>query len=400
MIIHRKNDFPTIIICMIHRPKQSFLLLFLAILIGFISGSIVMHWIDQRQVEFPIFTQAYNFFVKNAYAYQDTPEENKTLEYGMINGLFQAFGDPHTRFIQPATHEIEMNTLEGKFGGIGATIEKDQEGNFVLYPASGSPAALAGILNGDRITQVNDLLINADTSMDVILAEIRGPVKSKVKISLFRPQSGESLSVSVVRQEFSLPSVTYSFPQPGTPVAVIKVSIVASTTPDEIEQAMQAVLAQPVDAIVLDLRDNAGGFVDAGVKIAGMYLPAGDLLGKKFRDAPDDIVTTGKDGKYLNIPLFVFVNHGTASAAEIITGALQANHRAMIIGTNTYGKDSIQLVFDLDDGSSVHITNAKWFIPGLGYDIGEQGVQPDILLSDDQMNLDTCLEIVLQHLSN
>jgi carboxyl-terminal processing protease len=381
---------------MIKRHYKTILAIVFAVLLGFIGGFGISRWQQNRTQQFPIFNEAYHYLLNYSYSLPETDEEKKELEYGMINGLFAANGDPHTRFIPPAIHEIEMNNLEGKFGGIGAGIEKDTDGNFVLYPVKGSPAELAGIQNGDRIVQVNDLIVDTESNMDDVLAEIRGPVKSEVTLILFRESAQSNLTVTVVREEFSIPSVTYSFPQPGVPIAVIKVNLVASTTPDEVNQAMQAVLQEPVDAIVLDLRDNAGGFVDAGVDIAGLYLPSGELLGKRFRDKKDELVTSQKDGAYLEIPLYVFVNHNTASAAEIITGALQAQQRVKVIGTTTYGKDSVQLVFDLDDGSSVHITNAKWYIPGLGYEIGEKGIIPDILFADDQMTIDACILAIQQ----
>jgi carboxyl-terminal processing protease len=376
-----------------------YIVLILIIGISFAAGIGTKAWIDKSQVKFPILNQAFRYLSDYAYQPPEDDEKLTALEYGMINGMFQAFGDPHTRFVAPAVHEIEMNQLDGVFGGIGAQIEKNADGLFIMYPSKDSPAQLAGMQDGDELLQVDNVDISAEYAMDDVLAAIRGPVNTKVSLLVrhISDQSEENLTIK--REEFNIPSVTYHFPNPENKIGVIKATIVAASTPDEIKAALDDLVSQGAESIVLDLRDNSGGYVDAGVNIAGMFLPKGDIIGRKYSDeSKNQLITQSKNGEYQDIPLYVFVNHGTASAAEIIAGALQAQDRVKIIGTTSYGKNSIQLVFDLSDGSSVHITNAIWYVPGLPYDIGENGIQPDILLAEDQMTLDICLQKVMEDL--
>jgi carboxyl-terminal processing protease len=372
------------------------LTLILIIGLSFLAGLGTQKWIDKSWVNFPILNQAYSYLVDNAYSPPDNDEIRRQLEYGMINGMFQAFGDPHTRFVPPAVHEVEMDQLEGVFGGIGANIEKNSEGKFLLYPSMDSPAQQAGILDGDILLQVDDWPVSPDSSMDEVISAIRGPVDSKVLLNVLHV-SGQSEIVTINREEYAIPSVTYHYPDPSNRIGVIKVSLIAASTPDEIESAIEDLLVQGAETIILDLRDNGGGYVDAGVDIAGMFLPKSEIINKQYHDeSKNESLSSFSNGKYQYLPLYIFVNHGTASAAEIITGALQAKNRAKVIGTTTYGKNSIQLVFDLSDGSSVHITNALWYVPGLSYDISKKGIIPDLELPDDQLTIDICIQKILE----
>ncbi|MBI9049544.1 MAG: hypothetical protein JEZ00_08995 [Anaerolineaceae bacterium] len=381
------------------RKFLQFLSILMIISISFAAGMGTKTWIDHSNSQLPILHQAYKLLEDYAYKPPADDDEATQLEYGMISGLFQAFADPHSRFVAPSVHEVEMDRLEGVFGGIGAQIEKNAENVFLLYPVDDSPAQQAGMLNADVLLQVDDFIVLPESTMDDVISAIRGPVNTEVTLIILHQNIEESEILSVTRQEFSIPSVSYSFPIKNIPIGVIKVTIIAASTPAEIETALNALISQNAEAVVLDLRDNSGGYVDAGVNIAGMFLPRGDIIGKKFHDPEQDILLTyPQDGAYQEIPLYVFVNHNTASSAEIITGALQAQQRAKVIGTTTYGKNSVQLVFDLEDGSSVHITNAIWYIPGLSYDFSEHGVLPDVELADDQITIDTCLKIIEQDL--
>ena len=163
-------------------------------------------------------------------------------------------------------------------------------------------------------------------------------------------------------------------------VGIIKVNLIAASTADEIEKAVDELQSLDAKFFVLDLRGNGGGLVDAGVSIARLFLAEGDVLQEQYRGKPLKTYSVQNTGLFSDIPIAVLVDANTASAAEIVAGALQAQGRADLIGQTTYGKDSIQLAFDLSDGSSLHVTAAKWWLPGLDQDFGENGLLPDVLV--------------------
>jgi carboxyl-terminal processing protease len=157
--------------------------------------------------------------------------------------------------------------------------------------------------------------------------------------------------------------------------------VIAASTPGEVEKAVNDLWQRQAQAYVLDLRNNFGGLLSAGVDIARLFLMEGVVMEHRYRDQDVEVFQVERPGPFVDLPLAVLVNENTASAAEIIAGALQVHQRAQIIGTPTYGKDTIQLVFELKDGSSLHVTSAQWWIPGLNPPIGESGLQPDIIVA-------------------
>ncbi len=304
------------------------------------------------------------------------------MEYGMIKGMIQAYNDPYTSFVEPVQTELQENALSGKFGGIGARLGNDPEGRIVLYPFPDSPAAKAGVLEGDRLVAVGDLKIDPTVSTDKTTAALRGPVGEKVTITIARPPDFAAQQISIVRAEIALPSTTWHIEPSDARLGVIEVNLIAATTPDEIQKAAKDLQGRGATALVLDLRNNGGGLLDAGINTARLFLKDGDVIQQQFRG--QDVVTyqVEKPGPLVDVPLVVLVNENTASAAEIISGALQAHKRATLIGAVTYGKNTIQLVFPLQDGSSLHITAAHWWIPGIEFPKDGKGLRPDISLSN------------------
>lgn len=327
----------------------------------------------------PILHQAYEILLKNAYR---TPEPGPALEYGMIRGMLEAYGDPFSSFSEPPQAELTSQTLQGSFGGIGATLEKDPQGFPVLFPFPEGPAARAGILDGDRLLQVDDLTVLPDTPMDTLLAAVRGPVGTKVKITISRPPDYQELTFEIKREEIALPSVTWRLDLVEPRLGYIRVNVIASTTPDEIIKAAADLASRGAMAYALDLRDNYGGLLESGVDVARLFLTEGLVIQQQYRDKPVQSYKVTHKGPLADLPLAVLVNQNTASAAEIIAGALQAQQRAKLIGVPTYGKNTIQLVFELQDKSSLSITAAQWWVPGSDLLQPGQGLQPDILLTE------------------
>jgi carboxyl-terminal processing protease len=349
-----------------------------------------------RQVpalELPVLEQAYHILLKHGL---DVPAEGPSLEYGMIRGMIQSYGDPYTSFNEPAQAELSSNMLQGSFGGIGVSLGKDAEGFHVLYPFPDGPAALAGILDADRLVKVNNLEITPDTSSDTLMAAVRGPVGESVEITVSRPPDYQTFTFKIKREEIALPSVTWHLEPSENRLGVIKVNLIAVTTPDEIQKAVKDLQEKGASAFALDLRDNYGGLLDSGVDVAKLFLGKSVVIEQQYRDQPVEQYKTNQEGPLISIPLVVLVNQNTASAAEIISGALQAQHRAKLIGVPTYGKNTIQLVFQLLDGSSLNVTSAHWWVPGLDTPRPGQGIQPDITLLEPDGVPDPFIEAAIK----
>jgi len=359
------------------------------------AGYFIKSFLDLRNTRFPILNEAYGILLSNAIA---DPPTSTSLEYGMIKGMLQVYNDPYTVFIEPPQHELQKDQLEGKYGGIGARLEKDQQKNWLIFPFKDSPAAKAGILEGDRLLQVDQFSITPDTSLDNIEAALRGPIAEKVKVTIGRAPDYSPLSVLVTRMENSLPSVTYNLAPSNSKVGVIQINIVAETTPSEVTTAIQDLEKRGALFFILDLRDNGGGLVETGVETAELFLRNGEVIHQQYRGKPEEIFRVKKSGIFSEVPLVVLVNHGTASASEIIAGALQNHERAKLIGTMTYGKDTIQLVFELSDKSSLHITAAHWWLPNQEVPSNWKGLRPDILVTEDQANSPAAIEVGIENL--
>jgi carboxyl-terminal processing protease len=294
--------------------------------------------------------------------------------------MLSAYGDPYTSFSEPAQHELQTNALQGTFGGIGVTLGKDADGFHVLFPFPDSTAAKAGILDGDRLLQVDNVLITPETPSESIQAALRGPVEVPVHLTITRTPEYTEIELIIERMEISLPSVAWHLDPTEPRLGLIQINLIAATTHQEILIAFNDLQTRGAKAYALDLRNNTGGLVNAGIDISRLFLSSGVILEQQYRGQPVETYSTGAPGELSMYPLVVLVNHSTASAAEIIAGSLQANDRAILIGAPTFGKDTIQLVFDLEDGSSLHITAAHWWIPGLNQSMADHGLQPDILV--------------------
>lgn len=334
-----------------------------------------------NEKSYPVFEQAYELLVNHGF--YPLPEQKK-IEYGMIRGLLQAYNDPFTTFVEPPQHELQSQQLRGKFGGIGARIERDSQNQYRLFPFADSPAKRAGILDGDILIEVDRVEITKETPQDDVLSLLRGEKGTVVRLIIFREEEQQEYTFEITREEIALPSVTWNLLSENRRVGHIQVNLMSSTTPEEIQKAIEDLISQGADHFILDLRNNGGGLVDTGVKIAELFLPAEvPILTQTYRGQETKTIKTEKSGPFTHIPLVVLINNSTASAAEITAGALKAQQRAALIGTPTFGKYTIQLVFDLQDGSSLHVTAAEWEIPGLVPPIRDHGIIPDTWIENE-----------------
>lgn len=376
-----------------------YLLIFLLVAAGFISaflsGYFLRSFIDSPSDEFLVLNQAYSILLNHAYL--DLPE-SKSLEYGMIRGLLQASGDPYATFQEPAQHELESNNLQGSFGGIGVELTRNQDGDILVYPIVASPAHLAGIQDGDQLISVDDLNISPETPLDDIKAAIRGPVGDIVKISVIRNPDDTQLDFHIRRAQIHLPSVTWHIASDHPTIGIINVNIIAESTSEEIQNAVKEMQGKGSNLFILDLRDNGGGLLTAGVDITKLFLENGSILKQQYRGKKVETFDVKSPGQFVDLPLILLINHNTASAAEIVAGAIQVDDRALLVGQPTFGKDSIQLIFNLQDDSSLHVTAAKWWIPGLSPALTDIGLQPDIAIIPDDSGEDLVMKAAIQSL--
>ncbi len=277
--------------------------------------------------------------------------------------------------------KLERDDLAGKFGGIGANVEATSDG-YVLHPLPGQPAAEAGILEGDLLLMVDGREVTSATSADELAVWVRGPVGSVVALVVRRiPATGGDaveLTFEVPRVEIETPSVEWRMlaESPSGEVGYIQHTLFTERSAGEMQQALDELEAQGATRYILDLRGNPGGLVSTAIAVADLWLDEGVIF------IEENAVGAGRreeatPGMAVDAPLVVLVDGGSASAAEIVAGALQDHARATLVGEKTYGKGSVQLIHELPDQSSLHVTNAQWYTPK-HRPISGQGLEPDI----------------------
>lgn len=338
------------------------------------------------------------------------PLDEQKMFYGAMSGLAASLGDPYTAFFEPQLAQEFSRSLEGKFEGIGAEIGIKGEQLQVVAPLPDSPAQKAGILSGDAILLINGTSTEGMT-VERAVSLIRGKKGTKVSLSLGRlktvkskdgkeTKEPERLEVSIMRDTIVVKSVRTKFPDDG--IALVEINHFNSDTTLEFSKAVGSILAQDSKGIILDLRNNPGGFLDRSIYVASEWV--GDevvVVERRQGKITDEFRGTGR-ARLKGIPTIVLVNEGSASAAEIVAGALQDYGAAKLIGTKTFGKGSVQDYTELKDGMAVKITVAEWLTPK-GRSINEIGIEPDILIQrtedDYHADRDPQLEKALQLLA-
>ena len=301
-----------------------------------------------------------------------------TRTYGAIRGMVESFGDPYTYFVEPKPRELERDSLAGRFGGIGANIEESPDG-YILRPMPGQPAAQAGVQDGDLLLLVDDQEITRAMSMDDVVALVRGPIGSEVTLLVRRHASDAEVTLTVVRAEIPLPSVEWRMLEEATSghVGYIRHSLFTERSADEMRQALKELQAQGADRFILDLRGNPGGLVSAAVAVADLWLDGGVVFIEQKAGGQESAQEATPGIAAGDAPLVILVDAGSASASEIVAGALQDHGRAVLVGEKTYGKGSVQLIHELPDQSSLHVTNAQWLTPDR-HQISVNGLLPDV----------------------
>lgn len=364
-----------------------------------VTGSLVEP--SSAEQNMTIYWDAWHLLERDFYG--TTPDATARV-YGAVRGMVESFNDPYTYFVEPQPRELERDNLRGRFGGIGANIEQTEEG-FILRPMPEQPAEQAGVQDGDLLLWVDDREITPEMHIDEVVSLVRGPVGSEVALVVRRvPAHAEAgtpadeLTIKVTRVEIETPSMEWQIlPDTSTgTVGYIRHTLFTERSPSEMERALTELQAQGATRYILDLRGNPGGMVTSAVAIADMWLDEGAIFIEQKADG-SEVVEDATPGSPLdngdNAPLVVIVDGGSASASEILAGALQDHQRATLVGEKTYGKGSVQLIHELPDQSSLHVTNAQWFTPER-HPISGNGLQPDVAVAPGTDPLPQAIAVV------
>ncbi len=345
---------------------------------------------------FDVFWEALD--ILNEHFYGDVPQ-GREITYAAIRGVIKALNDPFTSFMDPKTAEIFSSDMSGSFEGIGAQVEQAENGGVRLIRVfPGSPAEKAGLKDGDIIIAVDGKDITGLTLLEQV-ALIRGPAGSKVVLTIIREGVREPFDVEVIRGRIEIPIIEYRMLEED--IAYIKFSEFNAQGTRKVRQALRELLDQNPKGLIFDIRDNPGGFLHIAIGVTSQFLPEGKvILIERWEDGREKVYRSEGGGLATEIPLVVLVNRGSASASEILAGALQDHGRAVLIGERTFGKGSVQQPFELSDGSELRVTIARWLTPN-GREIHKKGIEPDIPVEvteeDQAAGRDPVLERALEY---
>lgn len=327
-----------------------------------------------KDVDLSIFWETWNTLEANYLRKDDMSV--RELVYGAAHGMVSAVDDPYTVFLDPEeTSEFE-ESISGEFQGIGAELGIRDEQLVIVSPLKGSPAELAGIRAGDIIYRIDDEPTYGMSVEDAVM-DIRGPKGEPVTLTIIRKDERRPLDIVIVRDNIVLESVEWEM-RDG--IAVISISQFGNKVVQEFQNAVQEVLLESPRGVIVDLRNNGGGLLDASILVMSEFLEDSIVVktrGRKFGDTGD--IRSKRGGAFLSLPLVVLVNEGSASASEIFAGAMQDHDRGLIVGQKTFGKGSVQHIVPLSDGSSLKVTIAEWLTPQERM-IDEQGIMPDAVV--------------------
>lgn len=313
--------------------------------------------------------------INRIYVHRDAVK-GRELTYGAISGMVDALGDTgHSRFLSPEMVQAENNFTEGHMEGIGVEVQMDNGLLKVVAPIDGSPASEAGIQPGDVIEKVNGEEITG-MPLEEIVGKIKGPAGTSVDLTILQSSSGDTRQVTLQRARIPLNNVDWN-PVPGTSVAYLRVSAFTRGVGKELQQALIDAQNQGMKGVVLDLRNNPGGLLQEAVTIASQFLDGGLVMQQKDASGNISPLPVRPGGVATDIPVVVLINRGSASASEIVAGALQDAQRARLVGETTYGTGTVLNQFNLSDGSALLLATEEWLTPN-GRVIWHKGIDPDV----------------------
>lgn len=341
--------------------------------------------------------------------------DDKTMTYGAISGMVAALGDPYTVFLAPKENKSTNDDLAGEFGGVGIQLGYKDKTLAVMAPLANTPADKAGVRAGDLILKITDKEKNIDKdttgiSLEEAVTLIRGKVGSEVTLTFYREGQKSTFGITLKRENIVVPSMELEWiKKDGKSVGWIKLHKFSEQTykdwPETVDKiiAEKSKLGSNYGGLVLDLRNNPGGYLQASVLVASDFIRDGVVVTQRSSDGKEEVykVDSGR-GNLVNDKLAVLINEGSASASEILAGAIKGHNRAKLVGVKSFGKGTVQSPIDFADGSGLHITIAKWLLPD-GKNIHGEGVMPDVEEKwnnenkDKQDNqLDKAVQVVLK----
>lgn len=336
--------------------------------------------------------------VKSQYLFEIAPEQ---IVEGAIKGVVESLDDPYSTYLDKKTFSALQEQIRGSFGGIGVLVGVKGHYLTVVKPFPNTPAAEKDIRAGDMITAIdNKPAKDMDTETAVNL--MRGPVGTDVELTILREGVKEPFPVRLTREEISVPTVEGKMVPQEDHIGYIVISQFTENTGDEVVKTLVDLKKQGMKGLVLDLRDNPGGELNSAVKIADQFLGEGPIVHIDFRIGRDHTFNAEPDK--LNMPLTVLVNNGSASASEILAGAIKDTGVGTLVGTKTFGKGIVQTVFPLDSGAGLKLTTARYLTPKKN-DIHKKGVTPDVVIEQkvnapEDKQLDTALRILREKMSS
>ena len=352
-------------------------------------------------VDFSLFWQVLKSLEEN-YVDKDKIDYKEVL-YGAISGMTESLEDPYTVFMKPEKTESFLESVEtgGSFEGVGMEIGIKKGKLTVIAPLENTPAERSGIKAGDKILKIDDI-----STEDILLEEavnlIRGKKGTKVVLTISREGLSEPKEITIIRDVIQIPVIKWE--ELDNKIAYIKIYHFTGNLPEKFKNVVSETLSHKSEKIILDLRNNPGGYLETAVDIASWFIPRGELVAiEEFRDQQQDFYRSKGYKGIAHLPLVVLINEGSASASEIVAGALRDIRNITLIGEKSFGKGSVQTLKKFQDGSSLKVTVAKWLTPS-GVSINEEGLTPDIEveLTDEDFNndLDPQLEKAIEFLNS
>ncbi len=334
------------------------------------------------QIDFDIFWKVWDKLEKKYVNNENL--DSQEMVYGAIKGMVKAVGDPYTSYMDPEEAESFASDMEGSFQGIGAELGVRDNILTVIAPISGMPAEKAGLKASDRIIKIDDEM-SADITIDEAVKKIRGPKGTEVRLTVISVEAVDTKEIKIIRDTIDLKSVEYE--QKWGNIAYIRISSFTEDTANEFNKEITKVIADNSKGIVIDLRNNPGGFLNVAVEIASRFVPRGSIVvQEQHQDGSIDNFKSIGGNVFSEIPVVVLINGGSASASEILAGALRDVNKNKLIGQKSFGKGSVQQVESFSDGSSLKVTIAKWLTPS-GQSINETGLEADIEIEITDENI-------------